>query len=86
MYYPPAFLEEKWAEFKALHEISDDDAVDPTAFAVWGFEELVRHRVPLYESIARNYGYTIRMEDVPSIATDADFVDLIANTIDNGQH
>ncbi len=86
MYYSPAFLEEKWVEFKALHHVSDDDAVDPTAFAVWGFEELVRHRVPLYESIARNYGYTIRMDDLPTISSDADFVNLIANTIDRGQH
>ena len=81
MYYPPAFLQEKWAEYKALNRVSDDNAVDPNGFAVWGFEELLRHRIPLYESIARNYGYTIRMQDIPSIANANDFIDLVARTI-----
>jgi hypothetical protein len=82
MYYQPGFLDAKWAEYKALTGVVDDDAVDPDGFAVWGFEELVRHRVPLYEAIAKRYGYTIKMEDVPGIRSEADFIDLLAHTID----
>jgi hypothetical protein len=82
MYYQPAFLDAKWAEYKALNAISDDDAVDPDGFAVWGFAELLRHRVPLYEAIARRHGCAIRMEDVPGIAGEADFLDVIARTVD----
>jgi hypothetical protein len=50
MYYQPAFLDAKWAEYKALNEIRNDDDVDPDGFAVWGFEQLLHHRIPLYKA------------------------------------
>lgn len=81
MYYQPAFLETKWAEYKALNNISNDDAVDPDDFAVWGFEQLLHHRIPLYAKIARNFGYTVRMRDIPNVKTDEGFVDLVCNAI-----
>ncbi len=76
MYYQPAFLDAKWAEYKELNSIADDDDVDPDGFAVWGFEQLLHHRIPLYEAIARNYGYKVRMEDVPTIKSEEDFLAL----------
>jgi hypothetical protein len=82
MYYQPQFLDEKWAEFKALNKISNDDDVDPDGFAVWGFEQLLHHRIPLYKKIADQLGYTIRMQDVPQISTEADFISLVSRTID----
>jgi len=82
MYYQPAFLEKKWAEYKTLHAIASDDAVDPDGFAVWGFEQLLHHRIPLYKAIADNFGYTVRMRDIPAIATEAQFVGLVANAIE----
>jgi hypothetical protein len=81
MYYQPEFLETKWAEYKALNKISDDDAVDPDDFAVWGFEQLLHHRIPLYAKIAKNFGYTVRMRDIPNVKTDADFINLVCNAI-----
>jgi len=82
MYYNPAFLEAKWAEYKTARGISSDDLVDPDDFAVWGFEQLLAHRIPLYEAIADRYGYTIAMEDVPGLQTEDDLLDLLARTID----
>ncbi len=81
MYYQPAFLETKWAEYKALNRITDDDAVNPDDFAVWGFEQLLLHRVPLYAKIAKNFGYTVRMQDIPNVKSDEGFVDLVCNAI-----
>jgi hypothetical protein len=82
MYYRPDFLEAKWAEYKELNRIADDDAVDPDGFAVWGFEQLLLSRLPIYDAIACRYGYRVRMEDVARIATEADFVDLVSRAID----
>ena len=84
MYYQPAFLDAKWAEYKALNKIDTDDAVDPDGFAAWGFEQLLHHRIPLYEAIARSHGYTIKMEDVPAVKSEEDFVALISRVIDAG--
>ncbi len=81
MYYQPAFLETKWAEYNALNRITDDDAVNPDDFAVWGFEQLLLHRVPLYAKIAKNFGYTVRMQDIPNVKSDEGFVDLVCNAI-----
>lgn len=82
MYYQPAFLDAKWPEYKELNRIAKDDDVDPDGFAVWGFEQLLHHRVPLYEAIARNYGYKVRMEDVPSVRSEEDFLALVSRAID----
>ena len=83
MYYQPAFLDQKWQEYKALHRVKNDDAVDPDGFAVWGFEQLLHHRIPLYEKIAAKLGYTVRMRDIPDIKTEDDFNKLISHAIDN---
>ena len=82
MYYQPQFLDEKWAEYKALNKIKNDDEVDPDGFAVWGFEQLLHHRLPLYRKLAQNFGYTMPMEAVPHVHNEADFNALIAKTID----
>ena len=82
MYYQPRFLDAKWEEYKALNAISKDDDVDPDGFAVWGFEQLLHHRIPLYETIARRYGYTVHMDEVPGVKSEEDFIALLSRTID----
>ena len=82
MYYQPQFLDDKWAQYKLLNKIQNDDDVDPDGFAVWGFEQLLLHRIPLYRKIADHYGYTIRMHDVPNVQTETDFINLLSRTID----
>jgi hypothetical protein len=82
MYYQPAFLDAKWAEYKLLNRIANDDDVDPDGFAVWGFEQLLHHRIPLYDAIAGKYGYTVRMEDVPAVKSEEDFLALLCRAID----
>ena len=81
MYYQPQFLEAKWAEFKQLHGIANDDDVDPDEFAIWGFEQLIHHRIPLYETIAKRAGYTVEMADIPNVRDEQDFVDLVSKAI-----
>ena len=85
MYYQPAFLKEKWAEYKGLNKIKNDDDVDPDGFAVWGFEQLLHHRIPLYKKIADRYGYTMQMADVPSINSESEFVNHVAALIDKAK-
>jgi hypothetical protein len=85
MYYQPQFLKEKWAEYKALNSIKNDDDVDPNGFAVWGFEQLLHHRIPLYKKIADRFGYTMHMADVPSINTEADFTNHLSTLIDKAK-
>jgi hypothetical protein len=85
MYYQPNFLQMKWDEYKALHKVSADDDVDPDDFIVWGFEQLLFHRIPIYEAIAKNFGYTISMESIPKLKGGADFIELVSAMIDRSQ-
>ncbi|MBG1233015.1 ATPase [Aestuariivirga litoralis] len=82
MYYQPAFLDQKWDEYKLLNGLQAEADVDPNGFAVWGFEQLIHHRIPLYRKIADNFGYTIPMSEVPKVANEDDFAKLIVRTID----
>jgi hypothetical protein len=82
MYYNPVFLAAKWREYLDLRGITHENDVDPDDFAVWGFEQLLAHRLPLYEAIATR-GYTIDMKDVPGLQTESDVLDLLARTIDD---
>ena len=54
----------------------------PTVSPCWGFEQLLHHRIPLYKAIADNFGYTIRMRDVPAVQSEEDFTALVADAID----
>ncbi len=82
MYYQPEFLERIWARYMAEKGLSDEREVDPDDFAVWGFERLIEHRIPRYEEIARRWGYTVGMDEVQNIKTEADFNALVARVID----
>jgi len=81
MYYPPAFLDAKWAEYKKLNGVSDDNDVDPNGFAVWGFEELLHDRLPRYQALADRYGYVVEGTDVATIRDSNDFLDLMRKAI-----
>ena len=81
MYYQPGFLKEIWAEYKREKAIARNEEVDPDDFAVWGFERLVHHRLPLYEKIARRWGYVADMEEIQQVRGEDDFNALVAEAI-----
>ncbi len=81
MYYRPPFLEQKWAEYKALNGITDDAKVDPDGFGAWGFEALVHDRLPRYQQLADNFGYTVDAADLATVRDGDEFLDLLANAI-----
>ncbi|MBM3520220.1 MAG: ATPase [Alphaproteobacteria bacterium] len=82
MYYQPAFLEAKWEEYKSVEGVKSDADVDPDGFAVWGFAQLLHHRIPLYRSIADNFGYTVSMHEIQAAQSEADFTALLTSAID----
>jgi len=81
MYYQPDFLTKKWAEFKKLNKITDDSKVDPDKFGAWGFEALLHDRLPRYQKLADNFGYTIDAADLATVRDGDEFVDLVSAAI-----
>lgn len=82
MYYRPEFLVEKWAEYKLINGIMDDCDVDPAGFGAWGFEALLHNRLPRYQALADNYGYSIEASDLATVRDGDEFVDLVASAIE----
>ena len=81
MYYQPAFLTKKWAEFKKVNKVTDDSKVDPAKFGAWGFEALLHDRLPRYQKLADKYGYTIEAADLATVRDGEEFVDLVTAAI-----
>jgi hypothetical protein len=81
MYYQPQFLIEKWAEFKRRNGVERDEDVDAGAFGAWGFEALLRDRLPRYQALADNFGYTIEAAELAQISSGEEFVELMGQAI-----
>jgi hypothetical protein len=60
---------------------SSTDQIDPDDFVCWVFPELFKARVPRYEAIAEQYGYTVDGDEVAKVKTEDDFMQLIAQAI-----
>lgn len=81
LYYRPEFVDEKLAEFMAVHGYTEVEQIDPNQFVSWVFPLLFRSRVPRYEAIARQYGYTVSADETCGIRSEAEFMQLIATAI-----
>ncbi len=82
MYFNKEFLEEQIQIF--MHERNHEYValIDPYAFAQWILPKLVYHRAELYQSLADNYGYTVTSQSMKAVRTQHDFINLIAQTIE----
>ncbi|MFI3189460.1 MAG: ATPase, partial [Methylococcales bacterium] len=81
LYYREAFLDEKLAEFLALKNYSSTEEMPPDEFVTWVFPELFKSRLPRYQAIADQYGYTVDADDIAKVKTEADFIALIADAL-----
>lgn len=81
MYYQPQFLLDKWNEYKRLHNLRNDADVDPAEFGAWGFEALLHDRLPRYQALADNFGYTIDACDLATVRDGKDFLNVMAEAI-----
>jgi len=78
IYYNENFLNEKWSNFKNINNV-DDKNVDPDKFILYCFEDLLDHRIPIYDSIAKNWGITINADDISKVKNEKDFINLVSN-------
>jgi shikimate kinase len=81
LYYRDAFLDEKLTEFMRLKNYSSTDLMPPDEFVSWVFPELFKSRLPRYQSIADQYGYTVDANDVATVKNETDFIRLITDAL-----
>ena len=82
MYYRTEFLEQALQEYMAIKKFDYAALIDPDDFVRWVFPKLFYSRIPRYEAIAGQYGYTVTTQDIMNVNTEADFIDLICSVLD----
>jgi len=81
LYYRETFLDEKLAEFLALKNYSSTEVMPPDEFVTWVFPELFKSRLPRYQAIADQYGYTVDADAIAQVKNEADFIALVADAL-----
>jgi hypothetical protein len=81
LYYREAFLDEQLAAFMVDKSYREIEAIPPDEFVAWVFPKLFRSRLPRYQAIADEYGYTIDAGAIADVKDEADFVRLIADAL-----
>ena len=81
LYYRPEFLDEMLAVYLAERDLQFVALIDPDDFVRWVFPRLFSSRLPRYEAIASEYGYTIHTRDLWQMQSEQDFLDLIEQAL-----
>jgi len=81
LYYREDFLDQNLAEFMSEKKYTSTDQIPPDDFVTWVFPRLFKSRLPRYQAIADQYGYTVSADDTAQVENEQDFLNLIANAI-----
>ena len=82
LYYRDDFLEEQLEIYMQERKFRFSAQINPDEFVRWVFPRLFRARIPRYEHIAGEYGYTISSESIANIRSEMEFLDLIYKTLE----
>lgn len=81
LYYREAFLDEQLTIYMRENALPYVAMVDPDAFVRWMFPRLFRTRIPRYEAIAAEYGYTVSTDELAELRNEADFITLLETVV-----
>jgi hypothetical protein len=81
LYYRPNFLREHLAVYLQEQGLQYAAEMEPDEFTRWVFPRLFHSRLPRYEAIARDYGYTVTSEEAAQVRSEDDFNALIEMAI-----
>ena len=81
LYYREKFLDEQLADYLTINGLTDSRQIVPDEFVSWVFPQLFRSRLPRYQTIADNYGYTLDGNQLENIGNENEFIQLIASAM-----
>jgi len=82
LYYREAFLDDRLSEFMSLNDYVTTDEMPPDDFVSWVFPELFKSRLPRYQAIADQFGYTVDANVAAAVKTETDFINMISDALD----
>ena len=81
LYYREAFLDEQLEIYMAEHDLPYVALIDPDQFVRWMFPRLFAYRIPRYEAIAEQFGYTVTSDEVAHVENEQDFFELVETAL-----
>lgn len=85
LFYREDFLDEQLEGYMRDQKLQFVSLVDPDDFTRWVFPHLFRCRIPRYEKIAEQYGYTVTTDEIMSIRHENGFSALVGRVLDRGR-
>lgn len=82
LYYRETFLVEQLDIYMRERDLSYVAMIDPDDFVRWMFPRLFYSRIPRYQAIAAQYGYTITTTELAEVETEADFLRLVETAVE----
>lgn len=83
LYYRADFLDENLKTFMDEFHYRCTEQIPPNEFVSWIFPKLFHARLPRYQAIADQYGYTVDASAVAQVKNEDEFIKLIAQTLDH---
>ncbi|MCU0734134.1 MAG: ATPase [Methylotetracoccus sp.] len=81
LYYRAEFLDEQLPEFMQERRHQRVDDIAPDDFVTWVFPRLFRSRLPRYQAIADQFGYTVDVQDAAQVHDEHDFLALVSDAL-----
>jgi len=81
LYYRETFLDEQLTSYMTERSLEYVAQIEPDDFVRWVFPYLFYSRIPRYQAIAEQYGYTITTTDLAKVQNEANFVALIEKAL-----
>lgn len=81
LYYREDFLDQQLVVFMSERGYLEVHQIPPDEFVQWIFPKLFHTRLPRYEAIASEFGYTIDAEAIAGVSDEADFIALISRSL-----
>jgi len=84
LYYREDFFKSRLARYLAEQGLHGPDQMDPDHFVQWIFPELMAHRKPRYEMLAKAHGYSVDAGLIEHLRDEQDFLALIDQVMGTG--
>ncbi len=81
LYYREQFLDEHLTTYMQEHKLQYVAQIDPDDFVRWVFPYLFYARIPRYETLASEHGYTVSTAEISAVQNEEDFTQLIETAI-----
>lgn len=82
LYYREQFLDEQLAVYMRERDLPYVAMIDPNDFVRWMFPRLFYARIPRYEAIAREHGYTVTTDELWAVRDEPDFLELMERVLE----